>query len=71
LADGDPLPDGRGALPAGLLCAALGSITVYAALFATGLALYGRTGAALLLAAAGLLCGVVVARVASSSMRRV
>ena len=71
LADGDPLPDGGGALPAGLLCAALGSITVYAALFATGLALYGRTGAALLLAAAGLLCGVVVARVASSSMRRV
>lgn len=49
-ADGEKLPAGLGELPSGLACAALGCIAVYAALFATGFAVYGRTAAAIGLA---------------------
>jgi SSS family solute:Na+ symporter len=49
-ADGEELPAGLGELPSGLACAALGCVAVYAALFATGLAVYGRTAAAIGLA---------------------
>ncbi len=41
-ADGEPLPAGASRLPIGIACMALGSVAVYAALFATGLFLYGR-----------------------------
>ena len=49
--EGEPLPSGLGELPVGIACAALGCVAVYAALFATGSALYGRGLAAALLAA--------------------
>jgi Na+/proline symporter len=45
-AAGDPLPGGVSALPVGIVCAALGSLCVYAGLFATGMALYGNLPAA-------------------------
>ena len=48
-ADGEPLPEGASELPLGIACAALGSVAVYAALFATGLFLYGRVGSAAVL----------------------
>ncbi|MGH9379540.1 MAG: hypothetical protein ACRD2Z_02845, partial [Thermoanaerobaculia bacterium] len=60
--DGEPLPAGGGELPAGIACAALGSLAVYAALFATGLALYGRPLAATLLAVLGLIAGLAIHR---------
>lgn len=60
--DGEPLPAGGGELPAGIACAALGSLAVYAALFATGLALYGRPVGAVLLALVGLAAGFGIRR---------
>jgi len=45
-AAGEPLPDGLSGLPVGIACAALGAVAVYAALFATGQFIYGRTPAA-------------------------
>jgi len=48
-AEGAPLPAGLARLPVGIACMALGCIAVYSALFATGSALYGRTGPALAL----------------------
>ncbi len=50
-ADGDPLPAGLARLPAGIAAMALGCMAVYAALFSTGLYIYGRTAPALGLAA--------------------
>ncbi len=49
-ADGEPLPAGASRLPIGIACMALGSVAVYAALFATGLFLYGRPLPAIVLA---------------------
>jgi Na+/proline symporter len=46
-AAGQPLPRGAAELPLGIACAALGCVAVYAALFATGLAIYGKTAQAL------------------------
>lgn len=60
--DGEPLPAGGGELPAGIACAALGSFAVYAALFATGLALYGRPVGAVILAVAGIAAGFGIRR---------
>jgi Na+/proline symporter len=57
---GDPLPPGLGELPAGIACAALGCLAVYAALFAAGAALYGRPGSAALLAATGVAAALAV-----------
>lgn len=51
-AEGEPLPEGLARLPVGIACMALGCVAVYSALFATGSALYGRTGPALALGAA-------------------
>ncbi len=45
-AAGEALPSGLGELPAGIACAALGCVAVYAALFATGSVLVGRSAAA-------------------------
>ena len=50
-AAGQPLPAGAAELPLGIACAALGCVAVYAALFATGLAIYGKTTQALALGA--------------------
>jgi hypothetical protein len=52
-AAGEALPVGVSELPLGIACAALGCVAVYAALFASGLALYGRPLAAAALAAVG------------------
>jgi Na+/proline symporter len=49
--DGEPLPEGITDLAAGIGATALGTLGVYAAIFATGLALYGRPVAAAGLAA--------------------
>lgn len=46
-AAGQALPRGAAELPLGIACAALGCVSVYAALFATGLAIYGKTAQAL------------------------
>lgn len=60
--DGEPLPAGGGELPAGIACAALGSLAVYAALFATGLALYGRPVGAVILMVVGVAAGLGIRR---------
>ncbi len=49
-ADGEALPAGASELTLGIACMLLGSVAVYAALFATGLFLYGRSGVASVLA---------------------
>ncbi len=67
---GDPLPEGLGELPSGIACAALGCVAVYAALFATGSALYGRRGAALLLAGLAVLSAGGIRRLWSGAARR-
>lgn len=61
-ADGQPLPEGRSRLASGIACAALGAFAVYAALFATGAALYGQAGRAIALAAAAGAAGVATWR---------
>jgi Na+/proline symporter len=55
---GEPLPSGLGELPSGVACAALGCVAVYAALFATGAAIYGRVPTAVVLAATGIVAGL-------------
>ena len=63
--EGEPL-EGEGepwSVPRGLLCMALGSLTVYGALLATGLALYGRLGVAAAVAAVAVVAGLGLARV--------
>ena len=54
-------------LPQALLSWALGCMTVYAALFATGSLLYGRTGRGLVLAGIAVMCGIALARLMSRS----
>jgi Na+/proline symporter len=61
-AEGDPLPEGLAELPVGLACTALGAVAVYAALFATGMALYGRPGRAAALAALSAAAALVIQR---------
>ncbi len=61
-AAGEPLPTGRSHLASGIACAALGAFAVYAALFATGAALYGQAGRAIALAAASGAAGVATWR---------
>jgi Na+/proline symporter len=61
-AAGEPLPDARPQLALKLACAACGCAAVYAALFATGFALYGRLAAATLLALLAALAALGVAR---------
>jgi Na+/proline symporter len=58
--DGDPLPEGIAELPLGIACAALGALAVYAALFATGLLLYGRPLPAAGLAVAGAIAALAI-----------
>ena len=70
-AAGDPLPEGIGELPAGLACAALGCVAVYGALFATGLAIYGRTAQALALAALAAAAAFAIRALWSRSSRRI
>ncbi len=62
VAAGEDLPAGASELPLGIACMALGSIAVYAALFATGLFLYGRSGAGFMLATVGVAAAVGVVR---------
>ncbi|MDX1503496.1 MAG: Na+:solute symporter, partial [Thermoanaerobaculia bacterium] len=54
---GDPWP-----VPLGIACMLAGCGAVYAALFATGNLIYGRTLSALLLAAAAVACGLLLVR---------
>ncbi len=54
--------EGAWAVPRGLLAMLLGSLAVYAALFATGYALYGEPGAAAGLAGLAVVCGLLLAR---------
>ncbi len=54
--DGEPLPKGITDLAAGIGATALGTLGVYAAIFSTGLALYGRRAGALGLAALAVAC---------------
>ena len=70
-AAGEPLPSGLGELPSGLACAALGCVAVYSALFATGLAIYGRTTAALGLAALSLASAWAIRTIWSRSSTRI
>ena len=58
---GESLPPPERRLAIGLACALLGALLVYAALFATGLALYGDTAGALTLALGGVAAGIGVA----------
>ena len=44
---GRPLPEGISELPLGIVCTVLGCVAVYAALFAIGAAVYGRTAQSL------------------------
>ncbi len=60
-AAGEPLPAARPQLALKLGCALGGCGAVYAALFATGSALYGRRAAAAALTALAALCGLAVA----------
>jgi len=57
---GEPLPAPSSDLAAGLVCMILGSIAVYSALFSTGMALYGRGSAALLLGLVGVLSALAI-----------
>lgn len=66
-AAGTPLPTGRSQLASGIACAALGALAVYGALFATGSALYGESGRAVLLATASIGAGFAVWRLWSSA----
>lgn len=68
-ADGEALPAPRSELASGIACAALGSIAVYASLFATGMALYGRPLAALAWAVPAVASAVAVAIVWRSRER--
>lgn len=70
-ADGEPLPAGLGELPAGLACAALGCVAVYATLFAVGLALYGRTAAAAALAVVAVVTAWAIQAIWSRSSARI
>jgi SSS family solute:Na+ symporter len=70
-ADGEPLPSGLGELPAGLLCSALGCVAVWAALFATGLWIYGRAGEAALLFALALAASWGISVIWKRSARRI
>jgi hypothetical protein len=70
-AAGEPLPEGIGELPSGIACAALGCVAVYGALFATGLAIYGRIGAALGLFGIAIAAGLAVRTLLSRSARRI
>lgn len=69
-AAGEPLPAGLGELPAGIACAALGAAAVYAALFATGAALYGRPLRALALAAVAAVAALLIRALWSRATRR-
>ena len=70
-AAGEPLPEGIGELPSGVACAALGCVAVYGALFATGLAIYGRRAAALGLAALAVAAALAIRKLWSRSSRRI
>jgi hypothetical protein len=70
-ADGAPLPAGIGELPSGLACATLGCLAVYAALFATGLAIYGRVSGALALAALAAAAAVAIRSLWTRSSARI
>lgn len=65
-ADGDGAPD---PLPRALLSWSLGCVMVYAALFATGSVLYGRTSGALILGAVAAVAGLGLRRAMASSGR--
>lgn len=69
--DGEPLPSGLGELPAGLLCSALGCVAVWSALFATGLLIYGRGGAATGLFALALAASWAISVIWKRSARRI
>lgn len=69
--DGEPLPSGLGELPAGLLCSALGCVAVWAALFATGLWIYGRGAAATGLFALALAASWAISAIWKRSARRI
>lgn len=69
--DGEPLPSGLGELPAGLLCSALGCVAVWAALFATGLWIYGRGAAATGLFALALAASWAISVIWKRSARRI
>jgi Na+/proline symporter len=60
-AEGIPLPKSAAQwdVPTALVCAAAGCVMVYAALFATGNWIYGRTGAAVLLTVVAAVAGAV------------
>lgn len=70
-AAGEPLPAGLGELPAGIACAALGCVAVYAALFATGSALYDRAGRAALLAALSVAAALAIRALWGRAARRI
>ena len=69
-AAGEPLPSGLGDLPAGIFCVLLGCIAVWSALFATGLAIYGRGLEATGLFALSLVAAVAIYFAWSRSARR-
>jgi hypothetical protein len=70
-AAGEPLPEGLGELPSGIACAALGCVVVYAALVATGFAIYGRTIAALALAGLAVASTLAIRTLWSRSSHRI
>jgi len=69
-AAGEPLPSGLGDLPSGILCALLGCVAVWSALFATGLTIYGRGLEAAGLFALSLLAALAITFFWSRSARR-
>jgi solute:Na+ symporter, SSS family len=64
-ADGEPLPDpaGEWTVPRGILAMTVGALAVYAALFATGYWIYGRTALAAALTLVSLGAAVALARI--------
>lgn len=60
--DGEPLLESPGSwdVPTGLLCAALGCIMIYSALFSTGYWIYGKTLPASVLTMVGVAAGLVL-----------
>jgi solute:Na+ symporter, SSS family len=64
-ADGEPLPDPAGdwTVPRGILAMTVGALAVYAALFATGYWIYGRTALAAALTLVSLGAAVALARI--------